>query len=254
MQVSQKNPFVVFVLLCSFIFCQALVGQNLASNSINIPTTQLSFFERNSNGALMLDKQNRPYQGKQETVTSNVEFSPANTALFVIDPWNDMPSDFLNQYYGKIIQSYILPLTQKASASGFPTYIFTNDCKAIKPVPYSCKIPEKFNSMAKAYPYTEIIYWQDLKVTTFIKSLREQGIKHIIYTGFSSNVCIIGRPIGMINMLQEGFSLYFIPKASAALETQKTWKSQKIHHATTTIISQWMAKLIKYDDIFSKLQ
>lgn len=67
-------------------------------------------------------------------------------------------------------------------------------------------------------------------------------------------MCVLGRPAGIINMLQEGFSLFFIPEASAAMETKDTWESQKIHKATTKIISQSMAKLIKYSDIYPKMK
>jgi len=165
-----------------------------------------------------------------------------------------MPSDFLNQYYGKITENYILPLIKKANEAGFPVYIFTNDCKAIKPVPYSCEISQQFYLMEKDYPKVKVIYWQDIDLSKFVKLLKDKGISNLIYTGFASNMCVIGRPTGMFNMVQQGFSLYFIPEASAAVETNESWKSQKIHKATTTIISQWMARLIKYDDIYSKIK
>jgi len=238
----------------SLLFSWHATAQNQAINTFTVPTTQLTFFDRDANGVLKLNDKGLPYQGKKETLTTNVDFSPQNTAFFVIDPWNNMPSDFLNQYYGKITEKYILPLIKRANETGYPVYIFTNDCKAIKPVPYSCEISQQFHLMTKNYPQVQLIYWQDIDLPVFVKSLRDKGISNLIYTGFASNMCVIGRSTGMINMVQQGFSLYFIPEASAAVETKESWQSQKIHKATTTIISQWMAKLIKYDDIYSNMK
>lgn len=238
----------------SLIFCQNVNAQDPTINSFNAPVSRLSFFELDDKGSMKLNDAGLPYQGTKESVKLNVDFSPANTAFFVIDPWNNMPSDFLNQYFGKITQNYILPLIKRANEQGFPVYVFTNDCKAIKPVPNSCEIPEQFYLMAKQYPKLQIVYWQDIDLPVFVTSLKDKGISNLIYTGFASNICVIGRPAGMINMVHQGFSLYFIPEASAAIETNETWSSQKIHKATTTIISQWMAKLINYDDICPKLE
>jgi hypothetical protein len=230
--------------------CQNIYAQGQSIYSLTVPASQWTFFELDDKGNIKLDDDGLPYQSTQEIVTINVDFSPENTAFFVIDPWNNMPSDFLNQYFGKITENYILPLIKSANEKGFPVYIFTNDCKTIKPIPTSCEIPQQFYLMAKKYPKVKIVYWQYIDLPVFVKSLRNKGISNLIYTGFASNMCIIGRPAGMIGMVQRGFSLYFIPEASAAVETKETWQSQKIHKATTTIISQWMAKLIKYDDIY----
>lgn len=255
MRNSVNRIWLLFALaFYSLILCQNLNAQNQSLDSFTVPASRLTFFELDDKGTLKLNDEGLPYQSTKETVTINVDFSPQNTAFFVIDPWNNMPSDFLNQYFGKITENYILPLIKRANEKGFPVYIFTNDCKTIKPIPTICEIPQQFYLMAKKYPKVQIVYWQDIDLSVFVKSLRDKGISSLIYTGFASNMCVIGRPAGMINMVQQGFSLYFIPEASAATETKETWQSQKIHKATTTIISQWMAKLIKYDDIYAKLQ
>lgn len=238
----------------SLAFYQDVNAQSPIKNSFNVPASRLTFFELDERGHLKFNDEGLPYESREEIITIDVQLSPENTAFFVIDPWNNMPSDFLNQYFGKITENYILPLIERANEKEFPVYIFTNDCKTIKPVPTSCEIPKQFYLMAKKYPKVQIVYWQDIDLPMFVTSLRDKGISNLIYTGFASNMCVIGRPAGMINMVQQGFSLYFIPEASAATETKETWQSQKIHKATTTIISQWMAKLIKYDDIYAKLQ
>lgn len=246
---------IIFFLTVLFFFQLIFIHHiNARGKIFNVPASQLSFFKLDDKGMLKLNEKGLPYQSTKETITLHIDFSSENTAFFVMDPWNNTPSDFLNQYFGKITKNYVLPLIKRANKNGFSIYIFTNDCKKIKPVPTSCEISQEFYFMSKKYPTVRIIYWQDFNLPVFVKSLRDQGISNLIYTGFASNMCVIGRPSGMVNMLQQGFSLYFIPEASAAAETKKTWRSQKIHKAATTIISQWMAKLIKYDDIYARLK
>lgn len=254
MRYSVKRLLLLSIVLYSLANFQNVSAQNQSIHAFSVPATQLTFFDRDDKGVLKVDDKGLPYQGNKENLIIDANFSSENTAFFVIDPWNDMPSDFLNHYYGKITENYILPLIKLANETGFPVFVFTNDCKAIKPEPYSCKIPRQFHSMVKEYPKMRILYWQDLDLKAFTKSLKEKGITNLIYTGFASNMCVISRPTGMMSMKQQGFSLYFIPEASAAVETKQTWQSQKIHKVTTTIISQWMAKLINYADIYSKMQ
>lgn len=242
----------VMFLLFAIIIYQQIYTRSSNKHSLTVTTSQSSFFELDNKGRVKLNDMGLPFQSENEIVRSNVKISPSNTAFFVIDPWVDMPSDFLNEYFGKVTKNYIIPLIEKASTADFPIYIFTNDCKTIVPSAYSCKIPDQFYTMSKHYPKLQIVYWQDLNQDKFVESLKAKGISKLIYTGFASNICILGRPTGMINMVQKGFSLYFIPEASAAAEVKDTWQSQKIHENTTLIISQWMAKIINYDDIYSK--
>jgi nicotinamidase-related amidase len=83
--------------------------------------------------------------------------------------------------------------------------------------------------------------------------LRTQGVKSLIYTGFASNACVIGRQMGMIPMVQQGFQTFFVPKASAATEFADSWDDGSIHKATTKIISQWIGEIIEYDDLMNVL-
>jgi len=119
----------------------------------------------------------------------------------------------------------------------------------MKPIPYNCAIKKEFYDLARSSSNMQVLFWQDIHHDRFVATLRKKGISRLIYLGFSSNMCVIGRSLGMINMVNEGFSLYFIPEASAALETQETWDSGAIHSAMTTVIAQWMAKLIHYQDL-----
>ena len=39
---------------------------------------------------------------------------PNQTAIVVMDPWVDMPSQKLNEYFGEILESHIIPFSREA--------------------------------------------------------------------------------------------------------------------------------------------
>ena len=107
------------------------------------------------------------------------------------------------------------------------------------------KIDQELKSLLNNYDNYEILYHQDYTPQDFGDYLFSKGLNNLIYTGFGSNQCVIGRPLGMITMknlyprilitisflnLQEGLSF------------KKLGKSQQIHSTTTTIISQWIGE------------
>jgi len=224
------------------------------NKGITLTSFYRSYFSRKNDGRYKL-KNGKPYhiQGEGDLYGVKTSFFPSNTAFFVIDPWDNMPSAFLNKYYGNITNNYILPLVRLAKAKGYNIYIFTNNCKDIKPVPYSCSISKKFYDLTKNTSKVKIVYWQGLDPNIFSEHLKKLGITKIIYTGFASNMCILERPTGMFKMKSLGFSLYFIPKASAAVELSGTWDKQYIHKAATDIISQSLANITRFKDIHAAL-
>ena len=75
-----------------------------------------------------------------------------------------------------------------------------------------------------------------------------------MYLGYASNMCLLGRELGLLPMKLEGFEVGFIPDASAAVEFASCWGTGEIHSSFTVIISQWIAKIISYDDLIYKLK
>lgn len=221
---------------------------------LDIPVTKWSFFIKNPDGSLFLDENGLPKRATTEEFTLTKKFTAKTTAFFVIDPWDNAPSDFLNDYYSNIIVEKIVPLISRAAGKKFPIYIFTNKCSAIKPIPYSCSVHKALQNMAHHYPEIKILYWQELNPATFSQELKENNISNLIYIGFASNMCILNRPTGMLNMAQQGFSLYFVPEASAAVETANTWQSGDVHKAATLIISQTFGSIIHFNDLYSSLR
>ena len=58
---------------------------------------------------------------------------------------------------------------------------------------------------------------------------------------------------GMIPMIHHGFRMFFVPEASAAIEWEENGDDNATHEATTRIISQWIAEILRFDD-FMKIR
>jgi hypothetical protein len=196
----------------------------------------------------MVLKEGLPVPSKNQHYIFSEKFLIDNTAFIVMDPWIDAPSDFLNNYFGRIIKRKIIPLVNLLRKCGFKIYTLTNNCKEIKPSPYSCKIDNFFERN------TEVLYHDSQTPESFMKLLQERNISNLVYMGFASNMCVIGRNLGMIAMRNRGFSLYFIPDASAAVEVGYKWEDQKLHKAATLMISQWIGGIMDYWELYKAIE
>jgi nicotinamidase-related amidase len=215
---------------------------NSADKIYTVKTTRRSYFALDADGQLKL-KNSLPYRSERiyhfrRTIKSN------RTAVVIMDPWVDMPTAHLNQYTRKVTESRILPLAKKALGLGHPILILTNDRKKSN---HSAKIHQALQSLVDD-GNAIILFHQDFDDDRFAAYLLARKIESLIYIGFSSNMCVIGRNMGMIPMKNQGFNIYFMPEASAAIEYAESWHDQSIHKVTTRIISQWIAEIIDYDE------
>jgi hypothetical protein len=215
--------------------------------SIRVKTTARSYFARDAHGALIPEEvEGRRYFRVGEGVYSyDRMLSVGNTALIVMDPWEDAGSQRLNQHFNPIITAKLLPLITKAIDIGMPVIVLTN--APLANVDYSNKVHPAIKRLAEA-GMLRIIFHQDTDGNRFSAWLKGQGIDSLIYSGFASNMCVIGRDLGMIPMSSRGFRLFFVPEASAAIEFADTWETGDVHRDTTSLISQWLGELIGLSD------
>ena len=206
-----------------------------------VGTHRQSYFRLDENGGLV-ERDGLPFRDEKIYHLKRT-IDPATTAIVVMDPWIDMASKHLNDYFGRIAESRVVPLVNKGLQRGHRVIVLTND-PSIK---YNTKIHPELAALVEAGQAT-LLYHQDLDDDQFAEYLRKDGINTLIYTGFASNMCVIGRRMGMIPMVQQGFKTYFVPEASAAVETEGTWETGAVHRETTNIISQWIAEIVHYDD------
>ena len=215
-------------------------------NSYEVSTSKHSFFELDNNGLLIgpIPKVKESEYYFRRTILS------AETAVIVMDPWVDMPSDFLNSENRKALQIGLLPAVQDAVAGGHLVIVLTNNPATS---PYSSSIPWELSKLAREGK-AEILYHDDLNERRFATYLNRRNITTLIYTGFHSNICVIGRPTGLVCMANKGFKLYFVPEASAAAEFGNSWQDGTLHRATTMSISMSLAEILHLDSWQEGLQ
>ena len=206
-----------------------------------LTTYRQSYFKLDSSGAH--EKQDGHLIRAEKTFRLSRTIHPEKTAVIVMDPWIDMDSDQLNDYFGAITESHVNPLVHEALDRGHPVIVLTNDPEIVD---FNTKIHPTLAALVEDGK-AEMLYHQDLDYDLFAERLRSRSINSLIYVGFASNMCVIGRRMGMIPMVQQGFRNYFVPQASAAIEYPDTWESQAVHHATTRMIAQWIAEIVDYE-------
>ncbi len=217
-------------------------GYKTEELAYTLATYRLSYFALDANGDLLL-QDSLPYRSEKIYHFDRTVF-PNRTAIIVMDPWMDYASDHLNKYFAEVIESRIIPLVKRALNRGHPILVLTNNPSTVA---YNTEIHPELQTLVQN-DKARLLFHQDLDDEGFATSLRSQGITTIIYIGVSSNMCVIGRRVGMIPMIHQGFKIFFIPEASAAIEYGDTWQNQSIHKATTKLISQWIAEIIDYNE------
>ena len=211
----------------------------------DVRTSRRSYFKLNELGRVDVTH-TLPVRSETEYYFTRT-IHPRETAIVVMDPWIDMPSSHLNEYYGAIFESRIAPLVEMAIQRGHLIIVLTNDPDVVN---FNRRIPPMLERLEAANKLA-VIFHQDANSQEFASALRGLGVRSLIYTGFASNMCVIGRPMGMVAMRHHGFKLFFVPQASAAVELPSTWEQQEVHETMTEIISQWLAEILDYTDFMS---
>ena len=163
-----------------------------------------------------------------------------------MDPWVDLPDTWYNNRNRQVMDSLLIPFVDKMNKLKHDIFILTNDPKVVN---YSTKVHPTLLKLSEEHENVEIIYHQQMDDDRFSKMLRVRGINTLIYCGYASNKCVIGRELGMVKMFWKGFQLYFVPKASAATEIGESWETSSIHEFTTDLISTNFGEIIDYDEI-----
>ena len=51
---------------------------------------------------------------------------------------------------------------------------------------------------------------------------RERRIKHLVYAGFATNICVLYRDYGVMAMRKRGYNIVFIRDATTGVESSET--------------------------------
>lgn len=55
-----------------------------------------------------------------------------------------------------------------------------------------------------------------------IESLRENNIENLFYAGYATNMCVLNRPVGIINMSRRGYNTILLRDCTKAVETPES--------------------------------
>jgi nicotinamidase-related amidase len=222
-------------------------------SSYSINTWRQSHFALDKNGALIPEQRHGElfYKVKEARYKFVRNLSKDKTALVVMDPWQDSGSPVMNRHFKEVFSKRLVPLVKHAVAMGLKVVIITNDPAKMN-LGYASKINPALQKIVDA-GQASVLYHSDVDDRAFEVYLRSAGITTLIYSGFASNICVIGMPTGMIPMFHRGFRLFFVPEASAATEFGNTWGNGAVHKAMTSMISSWVGEIIGFKD-FMKIK
>lgn len=218
-------------------------------SAYSLTTFRYSYFSLDSNGNPEVHVSS-PFQ-IEKMHRFNRTINPYRTGIIIMDPWVDMISE-VSEFYDKIIESRIIPLVKQALTHGHPIIILTNDPNKVRYPGHNTKIHYALQTLVDSGK-ANLLFHQDWDEKRFADYLHAQGIESLIYTGFASNVCLIGRKTGMVSMNNQGFRIFFVPDASAAAEYEDILRDQSIHKAATKIIANWIAEIIDYGEFMKAL-
>ena len=151
--------------------------------------------------------------------------------MVLIDPWETSANNFLSEKHKEIYLTKILPLINISVEKKLNIFIFTNK---FENKGYNEKIYKELQVYVNKRKIIKKTH-QNVTDIDFAKILKKKKIENLIYLGFSSNMCIINRRVGILGMTFRNFKTYFIPEASMALEREK---QKTVHKYTTDLISR----------------
>lgn len=147
-----------------------------------------------------------------EPLCKIVDLNTRSTAAIVVDAWSDL---------GPLVATNLIeklePTLRALRSTGMAIVHAAHDREIhplVRPLPGETEIPGEFHD-------TDII--ADL--------LRDSGIRTLIYLGYFSNMCVLRRSIGMIEMKQRGFDLILVRDSSIAKESEDSQSGAWFHRA-----------------------
>lgn len=183
--------------------------------------------------------------------SSTALLNVASTAFIVMDPWVDMPGDYYTSRIISNIEEKLLPLVEAAEKTGHPVYILTND-----PVEsdYSAEIHPLLQKMVDEGRAT-LLYHCDINTESMADYFVDCGIDTLVYMGYSSSMCVILRPLGIISLWKTGkFRILFVPDASLSTNTGNDELDLTVHESTAFLLAaNHVAGLVDYDYYYSGL-
>ncbi len=141
-------------------------------------------------------------------------------ALILIDVWAYHPNDGFMARQEENVRNRIVPLLQAARDLGI-VVIHAPHGNPIHP---------------EVHPRDGEIVLNEYDYITVFNNLRNRGIKTLIYAGYASNMCVLVRPIGIIQAKGQNFDVILVRDATIAVEAPESLDGKWAHEMSVLFV------------------
>jgi Isochorismatase family len=158
-----------------------------------------------------------PLQELGDSITTLVDIDVRASATIVIDAWRNLATRVAPNVSDKLA-----PTLTALRSTGMAILHAAHDREIhplVRPLPAETEILGEFHD-------TDVVSG----------ALSDAGIRHLIYLGYFSNMCIVQRSVGMLEMHKRGFDTILVRDASVAKETKESIAGEWFHKAAVHFV------------------
>jgi len=163
-------------------------------------------------------------------------------ALILIDVWADHPNDGWRERENKNIQERLLLLVKAARKSGM-LIVHSPHGRPIHP-------------LVKPLSQEEVVVDGEDEQSELIALLRKRQIKYLMYAGYATNMCVLTRPTGIIEMARKGYAgrIILVRDATIAVEPPEFLESELAHKVSVHMVENLWGMSTTVDDVVQALK
>ena len=168
-----------------------------------------------------------------------LELPISELALILIDVWADHPVKGWTERADENMRTKLLPLVQAVREHRVPV-IHCPHGRATSPL--LSPLPD------------EPVLDDPAGGGRLVKTLQQRGVKYLLYAGYSSNMCVLTRPTGIIEMARQGYKILFVRDASLAIEAPEFLDGQLTHGVATYMVETNWGVTTEVDQVLAALK
>ena len=172
-------------------------------------------------------------------VSYTLDVAPSELALILIDVWSDHPLKGWAKRAEKNVAAKLLPLVESARKHGIQIV--------------HCPHGKSPHPLVRPLT-TELVLDGHGEKTRLVQALRQKGIRRLLYAGYASNMCMLTRPVGIIEMSRKGYDVIFVRDASLAIETPDFLERDLTHQVATYMVETNWGVSTSVDDVLEALE
>lgn len=142
------------------------------------------------------------------------EIPISQLVLILIDVWSEHPNDGWREREEANVRVKLLPLLKAVRKRQI----------LIVHSPHSRQIHKLVRPLSG-----EVVVNGPDEQAQLLKLLRQGGVKYLLYAGYASNMCVLNRPTGIIEMSKHGYQIILVRDASIAIEAPEFFDEKMTH-------------------------